>query len=138
MRDAVTLSQCLSITLRSLTTGITFEALKFVKVYLSFSGNYCARDAFNARQIDENCMNIAHFCPHTIKRIEQHFSITTRPPVTLNNIIHCRGIFSCCHPCRSIRFQGIPSEPILRISAPRAHKTHVIRTPPPCRISSAT
>ena len=44
---------------RSLATGISLEALKFVKGYISISGNYCTGDAFNARQTDGDCMNIA-------------------------------------------------------------------------------
>ena len=44
MREAV--SQRLSITLRSLATGITFEDLKFVKCYISVSGNYRAARVF--------------------------------------------------------------------------------------------
>ena len=66
MRDAVTLTQRLSITPSSLATGITLEALKFVKGCLSTGGNYCAGDAFSSRQTDENSMNDAHFCPHTL------------------------------------------------------------------------
>ena len=131
MREAVTLSQRLSITLRSLATGITLEALKFVKDYISISRNYCAGDAFNARRTDGNCMNIVQFCPHTVECIAQHFSITTSASDTAQYYSPSRIIFHAVIPAVAFASKGFSPNHLTDISAQGDYNSCHPPPPPP-------
>lgn len=61
MREAVTLSQCLSITPGYLATGNALEDLKFINAVSPQSIGIIVLKMFTAWQTDDNQMNIAQY-----------------------------------------------------------------------------
>ena len=68
MREEVTHSQLLSITLRHLSTGPNFGKPKFEGVISPTNGIIVLETwLFLGRQTDGNCMLMAQYCPQTVQ-----------------------------------------------------------------------